>query len=87
MNLREIVTTTGISLVVSSLVVLVNNYVLYRHCCHKNKQEIPKFKDLGISSFEEKILSFPHKQEQLDVLPEVLPEVKPHQKSAQGVLP
>jgi hypothetical protein len=30
---RDLLTTSGISLVVSSVVVLLNNYFLYRHCC------------------------------------------------------
>jgi len=32
---RELLSTAGISLAVSSLVVLFNNYFLYRHCCPK----------------------------------------------------
>ena len=35
MNGRELLSTAGISLAVSSLVVLFNNYFLYRHCCPK----------------------------------------------------
>jgi hypothetical protein len=35
MNGRELLSTAGISLAVSSFVVFVNNYFLYRHCCPK----------------------------------------------------
>lgn len=35
MNGRELLSTAGISLAVSSIVVLFNNYFLYRHCCAK----------------------------------------------------
>jgi len=33
MNTRDLLSTAGISLAVSSVVVLFNNYFLYRHCC------------------------------------------------------
>lgn len=40
MNGRELLSTAGISLAVSSFVVLVNNYFLYRHCCPKAQHVI-----------------------------------------------
>ncbi len=36
---KSYLTTAGISLVVSSLVVLANNLYLYRHACKKQNQE------------------------------------------------
>jgi hypothetical protein len=36
MNGRELLSTAGISLAVSTFVVLFNNYFLYRHCCPKS---------------------------------------------------
>lgn len=39
MNGRDLLSTAGISLAVSSLVVLVNNYFLYRHCCPKQNKK------------------------------------------------
>lgn len=40
MNGRELLSTAGISLAVSSFVVLFNNYFLYRHCCPKAQHVI-----------------------------------------------
>jgi len=42
MNGRDLFSTAGVSLVVSSLVVLVNNYFLYKHCCPKQNKEPEK---------------------------------------------
>jgi hypothetical protein len=41
MNSRELLSTAGISLAVSTFVVFVNNYFLYRHCCPKQSVAQP----------------------------------------------
>ena len=45
MNGHDLLSTAGISLVVSSLVIIVNNYFLYKHLCpqqNKDKEEQSK---------------------------------------------
>jgi hypothetical protein len=32
---KQVLTTTGISMVVSSLMIMLNNYMLYKHACPK----------------------------------------------------
>ena len=36
-NSKSLLTTAGISLIVSTAVVLVNNFFVYRHSCKKQK--------------------------------------------------
>ena len=45
MNRHDLLSTAGISIAVSSFVVLVNNYFFYRHCCPKqDKKNVEQLK-------------------------------------------
>lgn len=35
MDYKQFLATTGVSVVVSSLIIMLNNYVLYKHACPK----------------------------------------------------